>query len=558
MRIIPLCVSLILAATSSIANTFTVDELRSAVIARDFDAVRSGLNQAQQAFLDGKRPADDIRDLFIALSRSAPETVAFVEDWLARDPDNPKAQIARAWSLYEAARHVRSAGNGYSAQVANNMLTRTDVLASAAYSSEPYLIPASDALVRGVGRVRGADVHPLEVMHGVLMAHPNWGTVERAIISPHFGLATHGSKIAFCDGVATLFPIEEREKLSHRCKMRAAPIYRSPALVAYIEEHMWTDETPETAESRLSHFIGRGGIEYAPDAQIDWAIETLLTLPINQYQLVYFADMARRLENILYARPRPDGMVSHTFRKVRLAQTEAFLEHDPHNLDLLDLAEGVAFASDYELIVEPDGRSLWTSKQVVRTKDQKKARRAAENAQRYAFSLRRLQASPYDSDAWLDLARQVEQRNLPYSFFDSDMPYANMIFFSGDPLSSLSTFIHNKSVQWETMLLISGETSAQLKNMPAWSKFFETVNKEQQVICPLLRAQLLREDLCKKNPHRKEVCATNAWPRPVLTNTFIEVARNTVACAPLFEKSAEQLWYTPIPYDEIIAHIEGS
>lgn len=82
MRLIPFLFSLILTTTTVMAEPFSIDTLRAAVAQRDFGKVDTGLDDAQSDFLKGKRSADDIRDLYIALSRSAPEMVQFVEDWL--------------------------------------------------------------------------------------------------------------------------------------------------------------------------------------------------------------------------------------------------------------------------------------------------------------------------------------------------------------------------------------------------------------------------------------------------------------------------------------------
>ncbi|WP_299148147.1 hypothetical protein [uncultured Tateyamaria sp.] len=64
------------------------------------------LNEAHEAVGQGTLSADGIRDLFITLSRTHPQTARFVRNWAERAPDNANAQIARAWSIWHEAYQI--------------------------------------------------------------------------------------------------------------------------------------------------------------------------------------------------------------------------------------------------------------------------------------------------------------------------------------------------------------------------------------------------------------------------------------------------------------------
>lgn len=86
------CLLFLVCPTYGLATT--ADDLRDLVRAEDRAGVKEALETAQAEFLAGERNADDIRSLFIALSRSHPQTIGFVEAWADAEPRNPMAAIS--------------------------------------------------------------------------------------------------------------------------------------------------------------------------------------------------------------------------------------------------------------------------------------------------------------------------------------------------------------------------------------------------------------------------------------------------------------------------------
>lgn len=194
------------------AAPFTVSDLRAAVAADDLGRVKAGLNEEQEAYLAGTKSADDIRDLFIAQSRSHPQMINFVERWANSDPENPKALSAWARSLYGHASSIQRARNAYSNEVASRMDIEFARLANVAYLAGPDLIPASDAIVRSLGNVSYDSPNPDDALVEVLRERPNWGAIHRStVIMGHlYGKLTRNS----CAYVATIFPKAKMAKMN--------------------------------------------------------------------------------------------------------------------------------------------------------------------------------------------------------------------------------------------------------------------------------------------------------------------------------------------------------
>ncbi|MEP1942637.1 MAG: hypothetical protein ABJJ03_05950, partial [Sulfitobacter sp.] len=344
MKTILSCLIYFCIASGSLAQTMTVSALRDAVSARNFAVVDAGLSKAQSEYLMGNVTADEMRALFIALSTSEPGAISFVEDWLASDPKDPKAQIARAWSLYNAALGVNQAGNMISREFAQGMFEAAYDLSYSAYEGDPTLVPASDAMVRGLADRRVSRSFSSDALEAIQSERPNWGSIKRSLhnVAKMSADITRG----YCKAVSSDFPGTEAAVMEHRCLMTAAIRYRRAALRDYVEEHLWDDTDPTLTVPRLTYFLTDYEFANATQEQINWAKSALMTYPADQFELITMAWHAGALENKLITQHGDFNKFNTEFKKARLPLAETYLAHDPYNSDLIDMVEGVAFMGE--------------------------------------------------------------------------------------------------------------------------------------------------------------------------------------------------------------------
>ncbi len=479
--------SLILMILPAGVQAFTVDDLRTAVDADDMKAVEAGLDRAQTEYLEGARSADDIRDLFIAISRSDPAMISFVEDWFNASPTNPKAQIARAWSLWNGANQIAKAENDYARQVVAAIKADFTELALAAYASDPDLMPAADALIRGYAQDMSAPT-PLEVMNNVLARDPNWGSVERAL---HELRATSvPMQRNFCTSVSAAFSKRDAGMIRHRCMMRLALMFGHPAMLDYAYAHLWDDSDPYLTGTRVAHFVTWTNFTRWTPEQIDWAERLLLTHPVNQFELVYLAYIADVFQNKVR---HAHGLVlgrehlvhfTQTFRQQRLTLAQEYLAHDPLNLGLIDLVDGVAHAPPMELTIGEDGNVTYRPDRKALSDQERRAQRKASDTERAYFIQQRLIASPYYPQHWQDYARSLSRSNMPRSLFDDRAARENAIALSTDPAQALKHYIALLESNFKRIQEIEAMSEQDLAQLPDWQALYTETNLPDKLLCP--------------------------------------------------------------------------
>jgi hypothetical protein len=490
-----------------------------------------------------------MRDLYIALSRSDPQMVTFVTNWLKKDPKNPKAQIARAWSIYGAAEFVASGRNRFSSEVSQAMYAEVDDLAYQAYMADPDLIPASDAMVRGFAN-RKDGYFALTTLDKVQSSRPNWGTVLRSINEASNLSANLTRK--YCSSVVENFPADDVKKMNHRCLVTAAALYGRKGLRAYVEQHLLDDTDPALTVERLRYFVTRYEFTDATDGQIEWAKTVFLTHPVDQFELVNLAFLAARFESNLLFQHGISERFTDTFAKTRLAMAEEYLRHDPYNLDLIDMVEGVAFAQDFETFVDADGKTTHKSIPRNQTPEQRRAIQAKQEAQRADFKLRRLWASPYNADFWLDYAQFASQRDRPLSLFDGDVALQNAVIYSDDPAKALRRIISEIYTQYQIFTQFDDLADLQLSRMPQWQSLRRETNVATKMLCPYLRARLLHKEVCEYYPDSAGQCRNFDGDSAAESEKLFEAAKNTPECAGLLTATIEELWYAENKFNDAI------
>ncbi|WP_299880962.1 hypothetical protein [uncultured Sulfitobacter sp.] len=564
MRFLSLLSLLTCFATNLWAAPPTVEELRSAIKNRDVTQTNALLNTAQEAFLDCTLTAEDIRARYRPFITSDPDTVSFVEDWLAAEPDNPKAQIARGWSLWNGAWAIGRAPNSYSSYIASEMRGMARDLFTSSYKADNALTPTSDAAVRGYTRASFGVPDAYNSLIRTLQKHPNWGSVKRFTAINNF--ASEQSGRDHCAKIATYFALDQAAVMENRCLMQVGTEMPFEGLHAYIEEHFWRDNDPETTLFRLDYLLRWSDRHKLSKRHIEWAKDVVLYQPFNQYDLDDLPHMVHHLNLAMYIMediPAQDLMAE--FRKTRLPEAEAFLKHDPHSLAMMEMIEGVAFASEmtYTKRKTGDNKTSMSSTvvRVERTPAEEDAFKAAKAAQRKDFALRRLGASPYHPELWYEYGYQANLSNPPYSTFSGDAALHNSVLFSDDPARYLQYILNHKRQEFWTVRALSEldlsealpENLEEFTNRVAWANQTDIYG---QIVCPYTRAERLYDAVCREYPAGAMQCDRNTMPTYDHTDELEELAKTAPACAEIRDSALEDLWYEPTPFKDAIVQTQ--
>ena len=133
---------------------------------------------------------------------------------------------------------------------------------------------------------------------------------------------------------------------------------------------------------------------------MDWAKDIFLNYDVDQFGLSALAIFISRFDRRLTISHGDTSGFREIFYKTRLTQAEAFLEHDPFNLDLIAMIDEGAFSLEVVATLTNDGSTSNHIVQPNRTPQEDRAFRAARAAQSLDLNLHRLHASPYDPNFW--------------------------------------------------------------------------------------------------------------------------------------------------------------
>ncbi|MES2432542.1 MAG: hypothetical protein V4586_01780 [Pseudomonadota bacterium] len=180
----------LLATPAQAAISF--DDLRALVLARDFAATDAALIAAHTEYTAAHTP-DAERDLYNVFALYDPAIQRFAEDWVAADPNNPRALSALGWNLYDWGWAWRGENtvNRTTTEALNGMSSRhlaAFELFQRATQLAPDLIPASDGMLRLTATLGNKAVIPIE-LERIMANQPNRGSLMRAMMSlaPQWG-----------------------------------------------------------------------------------------------------------------------------------------------------------------------------------------------------------------------------------------------------------------------------------------------------------------------------------------------------------------------------------
>ncbi|WP_299768168.1 hypothetical protein [uncultured Tateyamaria sp.] len=504
----------------------------------DFIAVQALIKDAQQRFERDDLSADDMRDLFIVLSRSHPKTTTFVKEWLNRDTGNHYARIARAWSLWNAAGAIASSRNGWSYDVARKMRDQGVLHARFAYTVAPGLIPASDAVIVMYGYDKQVG-DPVAAVNRVMDSHPNWGTLQRAYdFVGRYGMEAIAT---FCQEYATRISDEARTL----CLMYGQTVYGDVRNQDIAEWPDYNPDNPDMVTVRLLNMMNNFGHDTVSEAQLDWIESAFVSMEPDLYELMDLDRWASTFQNRfgLYHKRRN---MKNKMRRAHLERSLAFLEMDPLNLRLLDMVEDVQFELPWITVFNADGSATTRRVNSDESEVDKAERLEGLAKQKRDFSVRRLHAAPYSSDFWHRYASAHIQSDFSqyYAYEDAEI---NALVYESDIVRGLDLYLLSKTRQVQTYYDAQKDGAT-----PQWVKAAESVDFERDILCPFVRAERLRAHICE---HDADVYPSCAEHIPLMEESYaivVDMARDTPHCNALREAEIDTLWYTPIPLQDVL------
>ena len=168
-------------------------DLRALVVAGDIAGVEAALRAAVAADQGTDIEPDAERNLFDLFTDTQPEIDALTRRWLAEQPDDALAMVARGWHLYALGWNAR--GTGVARDVFPDAMREMNddhrqawQLAEAAVAAEPGLIAASDLKLALTPTLGNPEIIPAELQR-VMALRPNRGSLMRALagFAPQWG-----------------------------------------------------------------------------------------------------------------------------------------------------------------------------------------------------------------------------------------------------------------------------------------------------------------------------------------------------------------------------------
>lgn len=525
--------ALILAAMPAVAETYDDGRVVALVRSQDIAGLDRFLSDAQAAFDQGDISADQMRALYVALSRSHYQTVRFVETWAAQSPENPRAQIARAWSLWHAADQVHEPGSDAAYVVFAGMRRAAVDHAMRAHAISPTLIPVSDAVLR-MYMTDPAIGDPVAALDTVMETHPNWGSLLRVLpLVARFGRPAIDP---FCDHYGAMVGSATAAK----CKMYGYVYFTPGYQTDFAEWDAWDADDPDMVMYRIVGLTTKFPLADLSEEQVNWLEDSILTFDADLYQLLNLKSQALNFAGRVGVH-HGRHMFYERFQAAHLARTTAFLDVDRYNLDLLDMVEGVAFAPEWEITDRGNQGYSAAALHPERTDAEQAAYDLAVQSQKLDFAGRRIMANPHNGYAWQSYAFAARGAFDSRHFFDVDGALVNAVVYASDPVDGLSAILLHKTHQDELFAYRGNEVVDKI-----WAAVGRDVDYTTEVLCPFLRAQRVRDGLCASTDRQRTCDEMPAHVQAGYDKLSVD-ARKAPECAAIREADLADLWYSPVP-----------
>ncbi|WP_371228242.1 hypothetical protein [Roseovarius sp. 2305UL8-3] len=514
-----LLIGLTTAAWAESSEIISEDDLREAAYAGQVDRVEAAFVEAQAAFESGDIPADDMRALVMVLTVSHPKMTELTDEWLRLYPESPFAHVVQAWLYNDIAWNIRGPNiirKSYPDAINGFYAWHREALAHAAYAYEraPRLIPASDAMIKFANGA-GSDIEAFGILKQVMSTDPNMGTLRRALWLTAEGWG--GS-------------VKQAERM---CQTYAPglggaldPVTQC-LLYAWSEHHNWSmqgwarsvvadSDDPNLAYYRMYGLMFFWGVHNRKDAEFAFRYLSRKDIIWSKAAETFDLNISER-----YGYP----FLYEAHLRKRIAFTREALELDPYNPDLIAKLN-IRIVPDVHRnsLGEPMKKEDWA----LSPEDKKEMVR------------RQLVASPYESGHWWRMSEILWHELAPDELLSVDPYLINTVVYSNHSMWELKRLMQKKKDQLElTQETAYGELGG----------YTLTQDVDNDIICPLIRAQRLYEKVClaTKDEHSSS-CEYSKYYQADLDAIWADAVERQICTKERFSP-VSWLYYEPVPVE---------
>jgi hypothetical protein len=499
----------------------TPETLRDMAYAGDIDGAEAALAQAHAESLDGTITYDELREIVSILIVSHPDVIDFVGDWLRDYPNSPYAQTLYVFQMQDTAWRLRgnetaSQTHPDAMQAFRDLQNRGMSLALEAYATAPDYVPASDAVFSHQLATKRLDWGMVNtIVDDVMTVTPSRGSLSRAslLTLPQWGgvgyrgvqgLCEHyaGQVTDVADGYTVDVCIID---LIHSASFGGAAD-------AFANRRLGTLTHPNVLRARLRQI----GEKWTPEGQ-QLILSFLPDAALNDRRfVVWLAHHLRYIDDV------EAQMLAVDVRWQ--AEAEAGIIHDPYNANYIEV-----LLRNYRLPIS----------QTLHFDDEKRAQRALLEQRLAAATL-------YDAGAWVAAGRtHLETARTSIERLGADPFFINAMYYGNHHQEYTEAMIMAKAGLFGLhQLLIEHGQPAELSDRQL----------EEDVLCPLARADRLYVAYCEASPDPRQPCGGLADVFPpypmamdfIITEGMCEAERNA---------AITDLFYTPVPVNLDDLHV---
>lgn len=493
------------------------------IYAREFDRMEVIMAQTQEMMRKGTATPEDMRAKFLDFTTTNPKIIDFVEDWVAKYPESPYAHTAQAWVLYTIGSNVRGdkfIRDTYPDALEMHRQTFAEAYdhAQFAFAMENTLTPASDALIK-LGLWLGRSDDAFDVVAHVMDIQPNWGTLRRAIdlASPSFG-GSDTLAYAMCEHYGPLldWPVENMVRY---CIASANSTYfgnRWDDVRKWIKD----ESDPIWEYYRVQSLIGATP---PTEDEAAYIVAYFKNSPVTNLRL------AEKFDTYYSHLPGGEPIAQIVLARAKDNARETLLQ-DPNNLYAL----GVLLRPSYSVTVDENRRTSLRPIGIPTHED------ALE------YNRRRILASPYRSEYWVDYAQSLERlvssgKTSPTALFSSDPLRINAIVYSNHNLDQVLGFFYRKIRQLRTL------RDAKAWG-PEWEEFAAVTDWHQMITCPLVQTMRLHDALVEGGSRARSYDGMDASFRDE-AEALRAQAKQDGRCQAEETASVDTLYFAPVEVD---------
>ncbi|WP_299632700.1 hypothetical protein [uncultured Roseobacter sp.] len=550
MRYIFCLIFLFVGSTIASAELPSRDEIKDLIWSGEHTQARKVIEAWVLEYESKNATADEVRDIFIGLSRSHPKTQKFVQRWMDEEPSNPLPQIARAWALWNASGILGRGGSKRSVSLAWDLYYNARDLAARAYMTKPNLIPASDAVIRGLASGPGV-LHRHDEVRRILRADPNWGSVQRYVNSFLNESMAYEDFLHICGTLSSYFPDEMYQDTVHRCIMTASADWTFAWLNEYGKQFFRQHVNEDTTLTSAYVFATKVDLTRAHADDILWAHHVVLDTAFDQFRLHKLRTVATKLAQSPVLRAL--NLNTHSqFLLKRQKRAQNLLDDDPFNEALLDFVEEATELTLSHQRADACGRAVGENGCDLTFEEQQDFF-ANKREHRGAILLARLRSNPWAPEHWSNLSDHLYSD--PVSLFDGDLALQNAAALSDDPLNYVNQILARKVVQFSALQDIEYNLN---QAQPEYIDQLRSTDVVSQIHCPFLRAYKYRAALCQLS-EQKGCSPYDAEDEAMIGMWDImrTLAAKEPACQSVLASSGDDLAYPVRAYEDAFSYGYG-